>query len=199
VERELDRIKVEYLEAYDTGEVPTLDELVGRHPQYRDELVDFVMTFIELENVARHETAPPTASDSTRRLRQEAVSRAFKPMTLREARGQANISPSDLAAAVHVPTELIVRVERGRLIPDSDDPTYSRFMERLGQALRRTSSEVLDILRTTFQHPQEQSRKGHARATGQPTIRARPAPQEFRALLEGCEELTAEQRHEWLG
>ncbi len=203
MEQELDEIKVGYLEAYEADQAPTLDELVLRHPQYRDDLVDFVMTFLELENVARRATDPPKSTGgSTGGQGAASVRKFFGAKTLPEMRAQNGMTQGELAAAVHVPAGFIVKVERGRLIPESDDPAYVRFLDLLGGVLQRTVDEAREILRVTFENPRVQVAAGHARASSDPgtAIRqVRPAePLEFRALLEDCQDLTPEQRREWL-
>lgn len=84
-ERELDEIKVAYLEAYEAGKAPSLEELIARHPQHRDELVDFVTTAIEVEGALDRVPDPPEPADSTRRLRAAAVLSACGAETPREA------------------------------------------------------------------------------------------------------------------
>lgn len=197
-ERALEEIKVAYLESHDSEQVLQLEELVGRYPQYRDELVDFVTTFLELERAARRVPEPPEPSASVRRLREEAIRKACAPTTLREALAEAGASRQQAATAANVPVSFILRVERGRLIPDRDEPEIDRFAAKLGRILRRSADEVMDILRATFSSPVPRRQAGHLRSTGQPAAGGRRAPQSFRALLEGCEDLTPEQRSEWL-
>src|SRR5437762_2518445 len=45
---ELDEIKLAYLEQLAQGTPPNLEELVARHPEYRTELLDFVLMAIEV-------------------------------------------------------------------------------------------------------------------------------------------------------
>jgi hypothetical protein len=198
-ERELDEIKVTYLEAHEAGQAPALEELIARHPQCRDELVDFITTLMEVERALHWVPEPPGPSASTRGLREQAVLRACAAGTLREALVAAGVSREQAAAMINVPVSFIVRVERGRLVPDGDEPVAPTFVARLGKVLRRTSDEVLEILRETFTAPAARRSPGHARGAGQPAAGERQAPQPFRALLAGCEDLTSVQRHEWLG
>jgi hypothetical protein len=199
VERELEEIKVAYLEAYEAGEPPALEEIVARYSQYRDELVDFIMTHIELERRLDRVPEPSEPSASTRRLRQQAVQSACAGATLQEVMATVGVSRADIAEAVNVPETFIVRVERGRLQPNGHDPMDPRFVERLGKVLRRTRDEVVAILQTTLERATPRARPSHLRSAGQPGAAPRPAPQPFRALIAGCEDLTAEQRREWLG
>lgn len=196
----LDEIKVAYLDAYEEGRAPTLEEMARRYPEFRDDLVDFTTTLIELDSALQHLLEPPEPSESTRRLREQVVRAACSVGTLGEERGRAGVDHEDAAAAAGVPVSFIVRVERGRLIPDDDDPAEARFRARLGRVLRRTRDEVGEILRRTFEAPQRARRGGHARSRGEPGAGRAPdvTPQYFRALLAGCEDLTPAQHREWL-
>lgn len=198
MEREIEEIKVAYLEAYEAGQVPALEEIVARYPQYRDELVDFIMTYIELEHRLDRVPEPSERSASMRRVREQAVQSACTAATLQEVMTIAGVSRADVAAAVNVPETFLVRVERGRLQPDGDEPVMSRFMDGLGRVLRRTRGEILATLRSTFEQVAPHARPAHLRSSGPPGATPHRAPQAFRALLAGCEDLTAEQRREWL-
>ncbi len=197
MEQTLDEIKVAYVEAYETGHAPTLEAVIAAYPEYRDDLIDFILTFIEVEHAAARRAEPAEPSASTRWSRGKAVREACGTETLREAREAVNLTQQQIADAVGVPANFIVRIERGRLIPDGDNPIHPKFLARLGQALRRTADEVLDVLRTTFANPPQPSRSAHNRATGQPTAGVRPPPQSFRELLADCNP-TPSQRREWL-
>jgi hypothetical protein len=199
-ERELDEIKVEYLEAYEAGRAPALEDIAGRYPQYLDELVDFITMVIELDSALGHVPDPPEPSVSTRKLREKAVLSACGVGTLREAIAGAGFAREDVAAATGVPVSFLVRVERGRLVPGADEPSEERFRVRLGKVLRHTGDEVLEMLRTTFEAPHVRHNVSHARSSGDPGARSQmdAQPQPFRALLAGCEDLTPAQRKEWL-
>lgn len=97
------------------------------------------------------------------------------------------------------PVSFILRVEGGRLVPDRDESEINRFTAKLGKILRRSADEVMDILRANFSSSAPRRQAAHLRSTGQPAAGERPTPQSFRALLEGCEDLTPNQRSEWLG
>jgi len=197
-ERDVDEIKVAYLDAHEAGQAPALEEVVARHPHHRDELVDFITTLLEVERALDRVPEPPEPSASTRRLREQAVQDACGGETLREALAGAGVSREQAAATINVPVSFIVRVERGRLIPDDDEPVDPVFLSRLGAVLRRTADEALDVLRATATAPIRHSSAGHARGTGRPATGERPTPQRFRALLASCEDLTPAQRRDWL-
>jgi len=198
-EREVEEIKIAYLEAYEAGQAPTLEEVIARHPQYQDTLIMFITTLIELEHAVERVPEPSESSASTRRLREQAALAACGAPTLREALTAAGVSREEVAAAANVPVSFIVRVERGRLSPDGDEPADPTFVARLGKILHQTGDEVLEILRATFSAPPTRGAAGHARGTGQPTAGGQQVPQSFRALLANCEDLTPAQRQEWLG
>lgn len=202
MDQELEEIKIAYLEARDAGEAPSLDEVIARHPQYRRQLVDFVATLDELDRGLDGVPEPEEPAASTRELRERVVREACRIGTLREVLAEGRLSREQVAAATNLPVSFLIRVERGRLIPggpESEAAVDPRFLTRLGQVLRRTGDEVLEILQETFVAPAPAPQAVHLRATGQPGGGSRPVPQGFRELLAGCEDLTRAQRREWLG
>jgi len=197
VEQELDAIKAAYVQAYEGGNAPPLQEVVAAHPQYGEELADFILTFIELERVVEWLPETVESSASTRRLRRAAVQHAGGMETLHEAREVIGVSRQRIAEAVNVPVSFLVYVERGRLEVDGGTPVDARFVTRLGAILRRTSEDTLAILRATLWFPTV-SQAVHRRNDGEPTASVPPAPQPFRVLIARCDDLTPAQRREWL-
>ena len=57
----LDEIKVDYLAALDDGNPPTITSLIERYPEFKDELVEFCVTAVELKTVT--ESAPVAAGE----------------------------------------------------------------------------------------------------------------------------------------
>lgn len=56
--RELEKVEFEYMDAYDRGDYPTLEELILRYPgpengELRAGIAEFVLDYIELTNAAR--------------------------------------------------------------------------------------------------------------------------------------------------
>ena len=197
MEQELDAIKVAFVQAYEAGSAAPLQEIVAAHPQYGEELADFILTFIELERVVERLPEPMESSVSTRRLRAAAIRHASGTETLREAREALGLSRQRIADAVNVPVSFLVYVERGRLDVEGTAPIDTRFVARLSAILRRTGEETLEILRATLASPAT-SQVVHRRSDGEPTASVPPASQPFRVLLARCDELTPAQRHEWL-
>jgi hypothetical protein len=198
-EQELDQIKMEYLEAREAGRAPTLEEVVARHPHYRSELVDFITTCIEVERALERVPEPLEPSAATSRQREAAVRLVCGAETLPEALAGVGVSREEAAATINVPVTFILRIEQGRLLADDDEPVDFAFLTRLGEMLRRTADEVLEILQVTSENPARRRNPGHAHGTGRPGANVPSPPQPFRALLAGCEDLTEEQRREWLG
>lgn len=198
MERELDEIKVRYLEAHEAGQAPTLEALVARYPQYRDELIDFVMTFLEISNALPHVPEVAEVSSATRRGREAAVRAVMGARPLRDTIAEEGLSRDDIAEAVNVPVSFILKIERGRLLLDGNEPVPDLFLSRFAAAIRRTVAEALEVLRTTGQTPPPFPQATHLRGTGTPVLSERPAPQSFQDLLATCPDLTPAQRREWL-
>ena len=78
-EEKLLQIEMEYMEQFERGEAPTLEELVERFPDLRNELVDFVLDFVTLEN----------AAEQTELSEEEARSVAATPRAVHGERAQA--------------------------------------------------------------------------------------------------------------
>lgn len=220
MKRELEEILVKYVEAYEAGGAPSLDELVVRHAQYRDDLVDFAATLFEVERAV--ELVPNVESASVgARLRLAALEAAFGPVTLREAMEEAGVTAADVAAAANVPPSFVVGIGRGQLLSGSEGRIPPKFLVRLGSVLRRTVDEIADMLRASYHAPAAQPRGAHARQTrhprGGPRARRaasspthggtasagsppgqRPPARPFAELLATCADLTPAQRREWL-
>src|SRR5437764_807129 len=98
--RDLDGIKLAFLEAYEAGQVPTLEELVARHPQHVSELTDFVLTFLELQQRQAPVQEERAASESTQRIRNETLRRVFRPGTLPEVFHEEGVTRRDMERAV---------------------------------------------------------------------------------------------------
>ena len=81
--RELEKVEIEYVEAYERGDYPTLEESILRYPgpengESRAEIVGFVLDHIELENVARHVRLTEEDLADARVVQERAVRRCLR-------------------------------------------------------------------------------------------------------------------------
>ena len=81
-ERELTKVEIEYAEAYERGDCPTLEELILRYPgpdtgELRAEIAKFVLDFVELENAARRVELNEEELEDARAVQERATRRCL--------------------------------------------------------------------------------------------------------------------------
>jgi hypothetical protein len=82
---DLEMAQLEFMEAYENGENPTLEQWCKKYPQYISELVDFILDYVAMENrmkrlteEERNAPAPQWAIDAMNKaLRDLRLSGAF--------------------------------------------------------------------------------------------------------------------------
>src|SRR5262245_25844492 len=79
----LEQIQLQYLEEWQAGRPPTLEEYVRRYPQFARELADFVLSVAELEATAARTVEGPELSPEARRGRDRAI-REIRDMVSRQ-------------------------------------------------------------------------------------------------------------------
>ena len=107
-EEKLKEVQIEYMERYEQGEAPPLDELVAHYPDLREELADFVLDFIALEKaVERVELSDEEVADAMV-VQRKSVAKALKPVgSFQELRAVAGKSLGALAKIVHLPMSVL--------------------------------------------------------------------------------------------
>ena len=81
--RELEKVEIEYVEAYEREEHPTLEELILRYPgpengDLRAEIAGFVMDYVELENAARRVELTEEDLANARVVQERAIRRCLQ-------------------------------------------------------------------------------------------------------------------------
>jgi hypothetical protein len=193
-EEKLKEVQMTYMEQYEQGEAPPLDELVAHYPDLREELVDFVLDFIALEKaVERVELSDEEVADAMV-VQRRSIAKALKPVgSFQELRAVAGKSLGALAKIVHLPMSVLDGLERGMIVLDS---VPAKLFERLGRALGRAPAEI----RVLLQAGNRRLRPVHWRAEAMPKGRKRQA-MSFEEALRASEEFRAseeEYRRDWL-
>jgi hypothetical protein len=192
-EDRLREIEMKYMERFERGEAPTLEELIEYYPDLSEELTEFVLDFIALEKAAeRTELSEDEVADAVA-VQERAVEKAFKPVSsFQELRAMAGKSLGALAKIVHLPMSVLDGLERGMIVLDS---VPAKLFERLGRAVGRAPAEVRALLQTG----NRRLRPVHWRAEAMPKRRKRGAVS-FEEALRASKEFRAseeEYRRDW--
>ena len=188
------QIEMEYIEQFERGEAPTLEDLVERFPDLREELIDFVFDFVALRNAAEHAELSEEELGEVSESRERAMEKTLKPVgSFKDLRMIANENLGTLAKAVHLPVSVLDGLERGMIVLES---VPTKLFERLGRILGRAPAEIRSLL----QNGARQLRSVHWRAETKPKGRKREAVS-FGEALRGSKEFKAseeEYRRDWL-
>lgn len=188
------QIEMEYIERFERGEAPTLEELVERFPDMREELVDFVMDFVTLEKAAERAELSEEEMESVAAAREQATGKASKPVeSFKELRTVAGEKLGTLAKAVHLPVSVLDGLEQGVIVLNS---VPAKLFVRLGRSLGRAPADI----RTLLQAGSRQLRPVHWRAESAPK-RGKGKAMSFEEALRASEEFEAseeEYRRDWL-
>lgn len=193
-EERMMQIEMEYMEQFERGEAPTLEDLVERFPDLREELTDFVFDFVALRKAAEHTELSEEELEEVSESRERAMEKTLEPVgSFKDLRMAANKNLGTLAKAVHLPVSVLDGLERGMIVPES---VPTKLFERLGRVLGRAPSEVRSLL----QDGTRQLRSVHWRAGTVPKGRKREAVS-FEEALRASKEFRAsdeEYRRDWL-
>jgi hypothetical protein len=181
-------VQLQYIREWQDGHAPTLQEFVRRYPQWSDELTDFVLNWLPMQNAAN--LADATVSPTTTALIAQAVQQTTTaPRTLTEARQQLGWSPGRFARELNLPERIGVQLMRGlRGWPP-------QLEQKLAHLLGRSQEQIRAILQATAPTPAVQWK-----AKGQPKRANTTLPTWEEALAECARrgELTTEQQQEWM-
>lgn len=190
-EERIMQIEMEYVEKFERGEAPTVEELVERYPDIREELIDFVFDFVTFRNAAEQAELSEEELESVSTSRERAVEKALKPVrSFKEVRTVADESIGDLAKEVHLPMSVLDGLERGTIVLES---VPARLFERLGRSLGRAPAEIRSLL----QNQSRQLRAVHWRAETAPKASKRKTVS-FEEALRKSEDFDEEYRKDWL-
>lgn len=193
-EEKLLQIEMEYMEQFERGKAPTLEELVERFPDLREELVDFVLDFVTLENAAEQTELSEKEAKSVAATREQSIEKGLKPVgSLKELRVLAGKTLEALAKAVHLPMSVLDGLERGMIVLDT---VPAKLFERLGRTLGRAPAEIRALLQTG----NRKLRPVHWRAEARPEGGKRKAVSFKEALLASKEFKSSEEEYsqDWL-
>ncbi len=190
-EERLREIEMKYMERFERGEAPTLEELIEYYPDLSEELTDFVLDFITLEKAAeRAELSENEVVDATT-VQERAIEKALKPVgSFQELRALADKNLGTLAKAVHLPMSVLDGLERSMIVLES---VPVKLFERLGRSLGRAPAEIRSLL----QNQGRQLRAVHWRADEAPKSGKRKKVS-FEEALRKSEEFDEEYRRDWL-
>lgn len=190
-EERLKEIEMKYMERFERGDAPTLEELIEYYPDLSEELTDFVLDFIALEKAAeRTELSEDEIADAMT-VQEQAIEKALKPVgSFQELRALTGKNLGTLAKAVHLPMSVLDGLERGMIVLES---APANLFERLGKSLGRAPAEV----RTLLQNQSRQLRAVHWRADEAPKAGKRKRVS-FEEALRKSKEFDEEYRRDWL-
>ncbi len=188
------QIEMEYVERFERGEAPTLEELIDRYPDLREELIDFVFDFVTLRNAAEQIELSEEELESISASRDQAIEKALKPAgSFKELRMAAGEKLGTLSRKIHLPMSVLDGLERGVIVLDS---VPAKLFERLGRSLGRAPAEILALL----QAGNRQLRPVHWKAEAAPK-RGKSKAMSFEEALRASEEFEVseeEYRRDWL-
>lgn len=190
-EDRLKEIELKYMERFERGDAPTLEELIEYYPDLSEELTDFVLDFIALEKAAeRAELSEDEVADAMT-VQERAIEKALKPVgSFQELRTLADKNLGTLAKAVHLPMSVLDGLERSMIVLES---VPAKLFERLGRSLGRAPAEIRSLL----QNQGRQLRAVHWRADEAPKSGKRKKVS-FEEALRKSEEFDEEYRRDWL-
>lgn len=190
-EDRLREIEMKYMERFERGEAPTLEELIEYYPDLSEELTEFVLDFVALEKAAeRAELSDDEVADAMS-VQELSIEKALKPVgSFQELRALADKNLGTLAKAVHLPMSVLDGLERGMIVLDS---VPAKLFERLGRSLGRAPAEI----RALLQNQGRQLRAVHWRADAAPKTGRRKMVS-FEEALRKSEDFDEEYRRDWL-
>lgn len=192
-ENEIALIELSFMEAWETGSNPTLQDYIARYPQYAAEITEFVLEFLELEGALARTPLPETPAAATDQAVTRALKAVFAPAeNLKQARRSLGWTQGQLAQELNLPSIMILWLEGGDIV-DSDP----KLETKLGHLLGRTPSQTRILLRAPAPPAMPAV---HLKATGTPQ-NTKAKPRSFQEALIECArtgQLTDAQRREWL-
>lgn len=185
-------VEMLYIEDWEAGRNPTLQDYVNRYPYYAEHLAEFIISFLELEGDLARTPQPTEASPAVDRAIERALGMvSARPATVREARKALGWSVEGLSQKVGIPAVFISTLEDGKLLSWTN-----RFATRMSEAMGRSA----DVMAALMSASVRTTAPAHLRA-GVQTRSLRSRSITFQELLEQCDRngiLTDEQRQEWL-
>jgi len=193
-EDRLREIELKYMERFERGEAPTLEELIEYYPDLSEELTEFVLDFIALEKAAEGTELSDDELADAMYVQEQAIEKALKSVgSFHELRVLAGKTLERLAKAIHLPMSVLDGLERGMIVLDT---VPTKLFERLGRTLGRAPAEIRALLQTS----NRQLRPVQWRAEARPKSGKRKAMSFEEALMASKEFKSSEEEYsrDWL-
>jgi transcriptional regulator with XRE-family HTH domain len=199
--------KIRFIEDWEAGLRPTIQQYVVRHPEFAEELAEFILEFVATENAVAGVPEPEQPTElSERALKRAAVSRGHTqrsasrpaPTTLLEAAKVSGVPLLNLVEMLNLSNQAVVRILRGEVL---DPPRY--LVRRLAQALNRAEEEIAALV--SLPVPRQVLLGGHHRivegdsvsVADEGPVSPRPKQTHFEQLLGECSDMKEDQRQFW--
>lgn len=145
------RAELEYVERFERGEAPSLEDLIETYPDMREELAEFVLDYISLETEADAEEPSEESLGAAAAARETVLERVLaEPGSLVEARKASGERLGNLAAAVNVPKDTLRALEKGMIGAGS---VPGRLLGRLAVAFSVSHEHLYQLVESAGAQP----------------------------------------------
>jgi hypothetical protein len=183
------QIELEYVERFERGEAPSLEELVKTYPDMSEELIEFVLNYVSMESDDGAEEPSEEALRAAAAAREGVLEKILaEPESLVEARRARGEKLETLAAALNLPKGVLRALEKDAIMIES---VPAKVFARLGRALGLVPERIRDLI--------EGAREPiavHNRAQGAPKGKIRRIT--FEKALRESSDLNEEHVRDWL-
>lgn len=188
-EERLMKIELEYMEKFERGEAPSLEELIETYPDMREELTEFVLDYVSLEAEADEADPSENAVQAAAVAQSSVLGRIIAdPESLVEARKVHGEKLGTLAPAVNLPKDVLRALEKGAIVVQS---VPAKLFDRLSKVLGLVPERVRDLIERA-----EGPVAAHNRAQGSQADEKRRMT--FEDALRESRDLNDEHVRDWL-
>ena len=188
-EERLMKIELEYMEKFERGQAPSLEELVETYPDMREELAEFVLDYVSLEAEADEAEPSEDAVQAATMAERSVLDKVFaEPESLVEARKAHGEKLGTLAPAVNLPKDVLRALEKGAIVVQS---VPANLFNRLSKVLGLVPERIRDLIERA-----EEPLATHNRAQG--SSRGEKRRMTFEEALRESPDLNDEHIRDWL-
>lgn len=139
------QIELEYMERFERGDAPSLEELVETYPDMREELVEFVLNYVSVEESEDGAEEPSEEAIRAAEAAREGVLERIlaEPESLVEARRVRGEKLETLAEALNLPKDVLRALEKGAIVAES---VPAKLFDRLGKVLGLIPERICDLV-----------------------------------------------------
>ncbi|HEY7124068.1 MAG TPA: hypothetical protein VH590_00230 [Ktedonobacterales bacterium] len=192
-EDDLNRITARYVEEFQAGKAPRVADYIQRHPQYADELMEFVLYFHAIAaGLPEPDALPaqqftPAANAARTRLREQTSSGSAAPLSslFRQALA-VGYPPPQLAQAIGLSWDIVAKLEARAIAAASIPRTLT---QRLADTLKVAPTAISAYLQGTTP-----TQSGAFFYADQPPEQQQET---FLAAVQSTPELSQEQKRAW--